>query len=188
MTKVAIIIASTRPNRVGPKVANWFFEKTKDQKDVEFELVDLIDYKLPILDEPQPAADTKDHTKKWAAKIAEFDGYVFVTPEYNHGVPGSFKNAIDFLNRQWQYKPVSYVSYGVLGGSRSVEQLRQIAAQFHQFDLRAQVTVIAPWEYFNENGEFVANEHHDSSASNVIDEISFWANAMKPLREQLQNS
>lgn len=186
MTKIAVIIASTRPARVGPKIATWFYELAKKEPQAEFELVDLIDYKLPVLDEPVPSGVSKEHTQKWAAKIAEFDGFVFVTPEYNHGIAGSFKNAIDFLNKEWQYKPVAYVSYGVIGGSRAVEQLRQVAAQFHQFDLRAQVTVISPWEYFNEKGEFVSNEHHQASAQAVIEEIVFWSTEMKPLREKLQ--
>ncbi len=188
MAKIAIIVGSVRPNRVGPKVADWFYKKASKVEGVEFELVDLIDYKLPILDEPSPGALTHERTKKWAAKIAEFDGYVFVTPEYNHGIPGTFKNAIDFLNPQWQHKPVSYVSYGVIGGHRAVEQLRQVAAQFKMYDLREQVSVVSPWELFNEAGDLDGDEIYGNSADRVIQEISFWANELKPIREKLQTA
>ncbi|MDO8336003.1 MAG: NAD(P)H-dependent oxidoreductase [Candidatus Saccharibacteria bacterium] len=186
MAKIAIIVGSTRPNRVGAKVADWFYETAKKSQDAEFEVVDLIDYKLPILDEPTPGATTHENSKKWSAKIAEFDGFVFVTPEYNHGIPGSFKNAIDFLNREWQHKPVSYVSYGVIGGHRAVEQHRQIAAQFKMYDLREQVSIIAPWELFDESGVLQADETYGDSAERVIEEISFWSNELKPIREKLQ--
>lgn len=187
MTKVAVIIGSTRPNRFGPQVANWFFDRAKQSDQAEFELVDLADHNLPLLDEPTPAASTKEHTKKWAAKIAEFDGYVLVTPEYNHAPPASLKNALDFLNNEWKYKPVSYVSYGVIGGSRAVEQLRPIAANFSQYDLRAQVMIVGPRNFLDENGQFQPSDQHNQSADSVIKEISFWSEALAPIRAKLQN-
>lgn len=187
MTKIGVIIGSTRPNRVGAKVADWFFEKASQSQDAEFELVDLADYKLPILDEPAPGEETKEHTQKWGAKVAEFDGFVYVTPEYNHAIAGSFKNAIDFLNKEWQYKPVSYVSYGVIGGHRAVEQLRQVAAQFHQYDLRTQVSIAGPWEFFDEEGKLKPDEHYETSADRLIEEIAFWAKEFKPIREKLKS-
>ncbi len=185
MAKVAIIVGSTRPNRVGKKVADWFYEKADQSEKTEFELVDLIDYKLPILDEPHPGAETHEHTQKWGKKIAEFDGYIFVTPEYNHAIAGSFKNAIDFLNKEWQYKPVGYVSYGVIGGHRAVEQLRQVAAQFHQYDLRTQVSIVAPWDHFDTEGKFNPDEHHSTSAASLIDEIGFWSEEFKSIRKKI---
>lgn len=186
MAKIAVIIGSTRPNRVGAKVADWFFETAKKAEDAEFELVDLADYKLPILDEPTPGGTTHEHSQKWSSKIAEFDGFVFVTPEYNHGIPGSFKNAIDFLNREWQHKPVSYVSYGVIGGHRAVEQLRQVAAQFKMYDLREQVSIPVPWELFDESGKLQADDKYGDSANRVIEEISFWAEEFKSSRKKLE--
>jgi NAD(P)H-dependent FMN reductase len=98
--KLAIIIGSTRPGRVGEAVARWVYELAKKRSDAAFELVDIKGFNLPLLDEPVPPSQgtyPKEHTKKWAAKVASFDGYVFVTPEYNHGICGALKNAIDFL-------------------------------------------------------------------------------------------
>jgi NAD(P)H-dependent FMN reductase len=101
MVKIGIIIGSTRPERNGEAVAKWVYELSKKRNDAEFELIDIADYNLPLLDEPYPPSlnkYTKDHTKKWSAKIAEFDGYIFVTPEYNHSTFGALKNAIDYLS------------------------------------------------------------------------------------------
>src|SRR4030095_1786910 len=127
MLRIAIIPGSTRPGRSGEAVAKWVHEIAKKRTDAEFELVDIKDFNLPLLDEPVPpimGQYSKQHTQAWAAKIGSFDGYVFVTPEYNHGVPGSLKNAIDFLFREWNDKAAGFVSYGGAGGARAVEQLR----------------------------------------------------------------
>ena len=100
MTRIAIIVGSTRPNRNAPAVADWVYKNAQDRTDAEFELVDIADYDLPLLDEPNPPAMGQyenEHTKKWAEKIASFDGYIFVTPEYNHSVPGAIKNAVEEL-------------------------------------------------------------------------------------------
>src|SRR5207253_374832 len=104
MIKVAIILGSTRPNRKGEAVAKWAYELAKKNNEAEFEFVDIRDYELPLLDEPIPASQgkySKEHTKKWSAKIASFDAYVFVVPEYNHSISGALKNAIDFLYKEW---------------------------------------------------------------------------------------
>src|SRR5258705_6425831 len=127
MLKIAIILGSTRPGRNGEAVAKWVHEIAKKRTDAEFELVDIKDYNLPLLDEPVPpiiGQYSKPHTKAWAAKIGSFDGYVFVTPEYNHGISGALKNAIDFLFAEWNNKAAGFVSYGGAGGARAVEHLR----------------------------------------------------------------
>jgi NAD(P)H-dependent FMN reductase len=111
MFKLAIIIGSTRPERVGEAVAKWVHELAQKRSDAEFELVHIKDFNLPLLDEPVPPSQgeySKEHTKKWAAKIASFDGYVFVTPEYNHGICGALKNAIDFLFAEWNNKAAGF--------------------------------------------------------------------------------
>src|SRR4051794_38807379 len=115
MIRVAIIIGSTRPNRNGEAVAKWVFEQARKRTDAEFELVDLKDYNLPLLDEPIPPSQgkySKEHTKVWAAKIASFDAFIFVTPEYNHGPSGALKNALDFLYKEWNNKAAGFVGYG----------------------------------------------------------------------------
>jgi NAD(P)H-dependent FMN reductase len=131
MIKIGIIIGSTRPGRVGESVSRWVLQVAQERKDVEFELVDIQDFNLPLLDEPVPASMeqySKPHTKIWSAKIDSFDGYVFVTPEYNHATSGALKNAIDFLYREWNNKAAGFVGYGGLGGTRAVENLRSLTS------------------------------------------------------------
>src|SRR5258706_12574672 len=131
MLKIAIILGSTRPGRNGEAVAKWVHEIANKRSDAEFELVDIKDFNLPLLDEPVPpimGQYSKPHTKAWAAKIDSFDGYVFFTPEYNHGIPGALKNAIDFLFREWNDKAAGFVSYGGAGRGPPVGQLRLVLA------------------------------------------------------------
>ena len=122
MTKIGIILGSTRPNRNGEQVARWVYDIASRREDAEFELVDLRDYPLPHLDEPLPPSMGQyqgEHTRRWAEKIASFDGFVIVTPEYNHGTSGVLKNAIDYLYAEWNNKAVGFVSYGAVGGARA---------------------------------------------------------------------
>ena len=129
MLKVGIITGSTRPNRKSLDVAKWVLEAARKRSDAEYELVDIKDFELPLLDEPIPPSMGKyqqPHTKRWAAKIASLDAFVFVSPEYNHGIPGALKNAIDFLFAEWNHKAAGFVSYGGAGGARAVEQLRLV--------------------------------------------------------------
>src|ERR1700704_260593 len=142
MLRIAIIIGSTRPGRNGEAVAKWVYEIAQKRSDAEFELVDIKDFNLPLLDEPVPPSlgqYSKPHTKVWAAKIGSFDGYVFVTPEYNHGISGALKNAIDYLYREWNNKAAGFVSYGSAGGARAVEHLRLVMAELMVATVRAQV-------------------------------------------------
>src|ERR671918_1524780 len=144
MLKIAIILGSTRPGRNGEAVSQWVYEIAKKRSDAEFELVDIKDFNLPIYDEPNSplgGSYTKEHTKTWSAKVDSFDAYIFVTPEYNHGIPGALKNAIDFLYREWNNKAAGFVSYGSAGGVRSVEHLRLVMAELQIADVRAQVTL-----------------------------------------------
>ncbi len=185
MTKIAIIIGSTRPNRFGPKVGTWFFERTAKTSQAEFELVDIQDYALPMLDEPVPAGATREHTKKWQAKMREFDGFVLVTAEHNHAPPASLKNAIDYINDEFSYKPVGYVGYGGSGAIRAIEQLRQIAATFKQYDLKPQVTIMGQANFTLEDTEFIPEDKHEKSADALIRDIAFWAREMTPIRQKL---
>src|SRR6187401_2277412 len=142
MIKIAIILGSTRPGRNGEAVAKWVSEIAQKRNDAEFELVDIKEFNLPLLDEPVPPSMgqySKPHTKAWAAKIGSFDGYVLVAPEYNHGISGALKNAIDFLFAEWNNKAAGFVSYGSAGGARAVEQLRLVLAELMVADVRAQV-------------------------------------------------
>lgn len=118
MLKVAIIVGSTRPGRKAEAVAQWIHDIASERHDAQFEIVDIQEFNLPLLDEPIPPAMgqySHPHTKAWSAKIASFDAYVFVTPEYNHGPSGALKNAIDFLFREWNNKSAGFVGYGRAG-------------------------------------------------------------------------
>jgi NAD(P)H-dependent FMN reductase len=144
MTRIGIILRSTRPGRNGAQGADWVHEIAASRGDAEYELVDLLDYPLPHLDEAYPPAMGQyqnDHTKRWAAKIATFDGFVMVTPEYNHSTSGVLKNAIDYLFAEWANKAVGFVSYGGAGGARAAEHLRLVAGELQMADVRQQVAL-----------------------------------------------
>lgn len=184
MNNIAIILGSTRPNRNGEAVAKWVNEIARKRKDTKFELVDIKDFNLPLLDEPIPAMQgqySKEHTKKWAAKIASFDAFIFVTPEYNHGIPGALKNAIDFLYREWNNKAAGFISYGSTGGTRSVEQLRLVMGELMVADVREQVVLSLGTDFINYN-EFKPNQVHEKEVNTLLDQVIAWGAAMKTLR------
>src|SRR6202040_99724 len=154
MLKVAIIIGSTRPGRKAEAVARWVYDIASKRSDAQFELVDIKDFNLPLLDEPVPAAMgnySKPHTKAWAAKIDSFDGYAFVTPEYNHGMNGALKNAIDFLYREWNNKAAGFVGYGGAGAARAVSHLRACRAcvRVAAVQNQVQLSLMTDFENFN---------------------------------------
>lgn len=186
MVKIAIIIGSTRPGRVGPSVAQWVYDIAKQRSDASFEIVDIADFDLPLLDEPVSAAYhqySKPHTQKWASKIAEFDGFVFVTPEYNHSTSGALKNALDYIYAEWNNKAAAFVSYGSLSGARAVEQLRPIMAELQIADVRAQVafSLFTDFENFS---VFKPDPRHADEVTPMLDQLIAWAGALKPLREE----
>src|SRR3954466_11707839 len=184
MLRIAIIIGSTRPGRVGECVAKWVFELTKKRTEAEFELVDIKDFNLPLLDEPVPPSMgqySKEHTKTWAAKIDSFDGYVFVTPEYNHGICGALKNAIDFVYREWNNKAAAFVGYGSAGGARAVEHLRLVMAEVQVATVRNQVA-LSLFTDFEKFTTFKPAAHHEKSVNGMLDQLIAWGGALKTLR------
>lgn len=186
MLKLAIIIGSTRPERVGEAVARWVCELAKKRADAEFELVDIEDFNLPLLDEPVPPSQgkySKPHTKAWAAKIGSFDGYVFVTPEYNHGISGALKNAIDFLYAEWSNKAAGFVGYGSAGGVRAVEHLRLVMAEVQVATVRNQVA-LSLFTDFENFTTFKPDARHEKSLSSMLDQLVAWGGALRALREK----
>ncbi|HKP12287.1 MAG TPA: NAD(P)H-dependent oxidoreductase [Blastocatellia bacterium] len=186
MIKVAIIIGSTRPGRNGEAVARWVYEVASKRADAEFELVDIKDFDLPLLDEPMPPSlgqYTQPHTRAWAAKIDGFDAYVFVTPEYNHGPSGALKNALDYLYREWNNKAAGFVGYGSAGGVRAVEQLRLVMGELQVADVRAQValSLYADFENFS---VFKPGPTKEASVNGMLDQVIAWGGALKTLREK----
>ena len=184
MLKVAIILGSTRPGRNGEEVSRWIYEIAKKRSDADFELVDIKDFNLPLLDEPIPPSMgqyTKEYTKIWSAKINSFDAYVFVTAEYNHGIPGALKNAIDFLFKEWNNKVAGFVSYGGAGGVRAVEQLRLVMAELYVATVRSQVqlSLFTDFENFT---KFKPAPYNEKSVNDMLDQVISWGSALKTLR------
>lgn len=186
MIKLQVILGSTKPNRAGAAVAQWVTATAAREAGLEVELIDIVDYNLPLFDEPQsPMMNqyTKDHTKQWSAKIAEADAYLWVTAEYNHSVPGALKNAIDFLRYEWAHKSVGFVSYGVNGGSRAVEHLRGIAGELSLADVREQLLLYLDRD-FEAYHDFQPTAAHAAQLSKVVGEVATWAEAMQTVRHQ----
>jgi len=184
MIRIAIIIGSTRPGRQAEAVGRWVHEIARQRQDAEYDLVDIKDFNLPLLDEPVPPSAgqySKPHTKAWAEKIDGYDGYVFVTPEYNHSTSGALKNAIDFLYREWNNKAAGFVSYGSAGGVRAVEQLRLVMGELQVADVRAQV-MLSLYSDFENFTTFKPAPRQQKSVQAMLDQLVAWSAALKPLR------
>ncbi len=185
MTRIGIILGSTRPGRNGEAVAKWVLEQAQQRSDADFELVDLLDFHLPHLDEAVPPSMgqyAQPHTRKWADKIDSFDGYVFVTPEYNHSTSGALQNAIDFIYGEWNNKAAGFVSYGSAGGTRAVEHLRLIMGELQVADVRAQVAFSLATDFENYS-VFTPGDQHQGVLHAMLDQLVRWTEAMKAVRE-----
>ena len=184
MIRIAIILGSTRPGRNGEAVANWAYDIAEQRDDAEYELVDIAEYNLPHLDEALPPSlgqYAHPHTKAWAAKIDSFDGFVFVTPEYNHSTSGALKNAIDFLYKEWNNKAAGFVSYGSVGGARAVEHLRLVMGELQVADVRAQVA-LSMFTDFKDFAQFNPAPHQAQAVGAVLDQVVAWSGALAALR------
>jgi len=189
MLNVAIIVGTTRPGRKAEDVARWVHGIAAKRKDASFEVVDIATFDLPLLDEPVPPAMgqySKPHTKAWAAKISAFDAFVFVTPEYNHSISGSLKNAIDFLWREWNDKAAGIVSYGGVGGARAAEQLRLIMGEIKIADVRAQVT-LSLYTDFEQFTRLRPAAHQEQAVNAMLDDLVAWGEALKTMRAARAN-
>lgn len=184
MTRIGIILGSTRPGRNGDRVARWAMELATAHGDADYELVDLRDYPLPHLDEELPPSFGQyrnDHTRRWAEKVASFDGFVIVTPEYNHSAPGVLKNALDYVFAEWNNKAVGFISYGAHGGVRAVEHLRTMAGELMMADVRAQVVLSLATEFTNFR-DFTPGDYNIPVFNTMLDQVIAWSNALAPLR------
>ncbi|WP_432969951.1 NADPH-dependent FMN reductase [Dactylosporangium sp. CA-233914] len=185
MTKIAIIVGSVRPGRYSTQVADWVYAEASKRTDAEFEIVDLADHPLPHLDEPIPASGgqyANEHTKAWAERIAGFDGYVFVTPEYNHSTTGVLKNALDYLYAEWNNKAAGFVGYGVVGAVRAVEHLRLIAAELQLATVRAQVA-LSLYTDFENFATLKPGAHQADTLTATLDQVIAWSDALAVLRK-----
>ncbi|MFL6060436.1 MAG: NADPH-dependent FMN reductase [Marmoricola sp.] len=184
--KIAIIVGSTRPGRKGSTVAEWVRQRADKRDDAEFEVVEIDDFDLPLLaEETVPAAADREYevpqTRAWSRKIDEFDGFVWVTPEYNHGVPAAMKNALDVLGPEWNNKSVAFVSYGANEGVRAVEQWRTIVANLMMQATRAQLTFSSFTEWVD--GSFEPDDRREEELETMLDQLVELTRALAPLRD-----
>lgn len=184
MVRIAVVVGSTRPGRRSKQVADWVLRRAIARGGADFELLDLAEHRLPLLDEPLPPSQGNyqhEHTKIWAETISRFDGFIFVTAEYNHSVPGVLKNALDFLYAEWNNKAAAFVSYGSAGGVRAVENLRLIAAELQIADVRAQVALPFATE-FEDLTTFTPSESAEEALDPLLQQLISWSTAMKTIR------
>ena len=183
--KLNVITVSTRPGRVGPKVAEWFHEFAVAHGGFEVEAVDLASFALPVFDEPKHPRFkdySHDHTKAWSASVAQADAFVFVTPEYNYTPPPSFVNAVDYLFLEWTYKVAGIVSYGgPLGGARAAQMEKLMLTSVKVMTVPEGVSIPLP-THMDKDGDFAPSEPIEKSAKAMLDELVKWAGALKPLR------
>lgn len=183
--KIGIIVGTIRDNAAGIGVGQWAHDVASKRTDAEYELVKLVDYNVPLLtDSALPGMANGQYadpnTQKWGNKMSEFDGFVFVTPEYNHSIPGAFKNAFDSLGVEWQSKPIGFVSYGASDGHRAVEHWRSVVANFSMHDVRSQVS-LSLFTEFGGNG-FQPSDRREAELNALLDELAPAAKAMKAMR------
>jgi len=189
---IGIIVGSTRPNRFSEKPAQWIFEQTKKEEGIQVELLDLRDYPMPFYNEPASPTYldgkyTDTVVQTWVKKVGEFDAYIIVTPEYNHGTSAVLKNALDYPYVEWNNKPVGFVSYGSVGGARAVEQLRLTAIELQMAPIREAVhmpghkvfpVIMGKMEWLPDEDESLK-----ASASKMLTQLAWWGRALKAARD-----
>lgn len=189
MVKIAIVLGSTRPGRLGKSVADWVYARAVQRADASFDLLDVADFNLPLMDEPRPPSlghYEHEHTKAWAEAVARYDGYIFVTAEYNHSIPGALKNALDFLYAEWNNKAAAFVSYGSAGGTRAVEHLRLVAGELQMADVRAQVAlpIATEFEHYRTFKPSETAEKRLGILCILFDQVISWSEALEGLRSR----
>jgi NAD(P)H-dependent FMN reductase len=182
-----IVIASTRPGRIGLPVAQWFEQAAIQHGGFEVELIDLAEVNLPFMDEPNHPRLRRyehQHTKDWSATIDRGEAYVFVTPEYNYGFNAVLKNAIDFLHQEWLHKPVGFVSYGgVAAGTRAVQMLKQVVTTLKMMPVFGSVNIPFVAQFLDEEDVIQPNEIMVTAANVMLDELLATTLALEPLRK-----
>jgi len=175
--RIGIIVGTTREGRVSPQVASWFKDLADKRDDALYEIVDIKDYKLPLLGETNETAGIE----AWNAKLNEMDGFVFIAGEYNHGLPASLKNGLDLAREPWNNKAAGIVSYGSAMGARSAEQLRNVLGELQIADVRVQV-LLSLFTDFENWSNFKPADLHEKNVNDMLDQVLAWSEALKPLR------
>jgi NAD(P)H-dependent FMN reductase len=188
MLNLKIILATTRPSRRGPAIATWIYNAAQRHKELNVELFDLAVINLPLLDEPHhPRFQnyTQQHTKDWSEKISSGDAFIIVTAEYNHGIPASLKNALDYVYKEWNYKPVAFVSYGgIAGGTRCVQMLKQVTTALKMIPIVESVNIPFFEKYIDEQHNFKPEDWMNKAAEGMFSELLDWAESQKSMREK----
>jgi NAD(P)H-dependent FMN reductase len=186
MPKLIVVIASTRPGRVGLPVGEWFAARARAHGGFEIEVVDLAQLGLPLMDEPNHPRlrqYTNEHTKAWSAQVEAADAFALVTPEYNHGFTAPLKNALDYLHHEWQYKPVGFVSYGgIAAGTRAMQMLKPVLAGLKLAPVMEAVNVPFVRQFIDDEEQFRPNEILEQAADAMLDELVRVESALRPLR------
>jgi NAD(P)H-dependent FMN reductase len=182
-----IIIASTRPGRVGPSVASWIYDRAVAHGGWDVELIDLAEVNLPMLDEPKHPrfGDYQhQHTKDWSATISRGDAFIFVIPEYNYGFNAAIKNALDYLHKEWQHKPIGFVSYGgVAAGTRAVQMLKQVVTTLRMVPVFESVNIPFVQQFLDDQGRFQPNDVLQDAATGMLDQLLRLTDALAAMRE-----
>lgn len=187
MPELHVVVTSTRPTRVGPKIADWFVARAREHGAFDVVPVDLVEVGLPLHDEPahpRLGQYVHEHTKRWSALVDRADAFVFVTPEYNYSAPPALSNALNYLFREWAYKPVGFVSYGgISAGTRSVQVSKLAVTTLNMMPIPAQVSLPFFTKYLPDpNGPFTPEASADSSAAAMLTELARWEGALRGLR------
>lgn len=186
MLKLQTIICSTRPGRIGPSIAEWFNRYATAHGRFNCTLIDLADANLPVYNEANHPGQQKyehEHTKAWARSVADADAYVFVLPEYNYCPPPAFFNALNYVYREWNYKPCGFVSYGgASGGLRAAQLAKQLVTTLKMMPMTEGVMVQMAGSLIDDNRKFQANGSHERSSTAMLEELEKWAHALKTIR------
>jgi len=189
LPRLLVVVASTRPGRVGLPVGAWFYQRAVEHGGFEVEWVDLAEVDLPFFDEPEHPRLRRyqhQHTRNWSARIERGDAFVFVTPEYNFGFTAPLKNALDFLNREWAYKPAGIVSYGgVAAGTRAAQMLKQVLTTLKMTPMFEAVSIPFVKQFLDEDGQIRPNETMEQAADAMLDELGRWERSLRPLRSEV---
>ena len=185
---IGIVIGSTREGRFSERAAAWFHKIAARRVDLSFEIIDLRDYPMPFFDEPaSPAwmAPKNQVAERWATKLAELDGIVFVTPEYNHGYSAVLKNALDYAFQQFNRKPAAFVGYGGVGAARAIEQLRMVAVELQMAPIPKSVNIgmtefLGVWQQGKDFADF---PHLEQAATALLDDLSWWSRTLQSGRQ-----
>ncbi len=191
MYTLSIILGSTRPNRTSEKVLPWLQAELARHPDFTSKVLDLRDYDLPFYDQPTSPSSVKDGAypnevaRELAKKIKDSDAFLVIAPEYNHGYSAVLKNAFDTVYTEWNNKPIAFVSYGSVGGARSVEQLRQVAIELQMAPIRNGVHIPAPWSLVDEGDKIKAGalDPYTKPLENLLTQLLWWSEALHSARQ-----